>query len=70
MPDQFLKVNDYPDLVRDPSTGAIIRRNPDGYQAYLDRRRAQEERDTKINKLEADMLEIKALLLQLINKDK
>ncbi len=74
---KFLKVEGHDGLYRDPSTGAIVNRDVNGYQAYIDSVRQAREKEQQIasqaeeiNTLKTEMGEIKALLLQLLNKDK
>jgi len=74
---KFLKVEGHDGLYRDASTGAIVNRDPNGFQAYMESVRLAREKEQQIqshadeiNTLKNEMTEIKSLLLQLINKDK
>lgn len=66
---KFLPVDGRPDLVRDVETGAIINRNRTDYEAHVAAENARLAQKDKINKLEADVAEIKEMLKLLINKE-
>lgn len=57
-----MKVKDQPDLVRDPSTGAIQNTNNDAYRAYIAKRDAIIESKNRMDKIEQDNAEIKSTL--------
>lgn len=66
-----MKVKDEPDLVRDPHTGAVQNTNNDAYKAYISRRNAIIDNQTRLDKLEVDSEAIKttlSLILQLLQE--
>lgn len=75
MTNKFLQIENHPDLVRDPSTGAIINRNNGEYQKYLENyqrlRREKEELESlksDVSGLKSDIDVIKNLLINLTEK--
>jgi hypothetical protein len=71
MHDSYLKVKDKPDLVRDPSSKAILNRDLEALNKYKEERdfrlklvRVVEESDTIKN----DVAEIKQMLQKIIGK--
>jgi hypothetical protein len=67
-----LKVKDHPGLIRDPYSKAIINTDLNALQEH--RKKIQfentvKENNQKINKMENDMAEIKAMLNMLISKN-
>jgi hypothetical protein len=74
--DEYLKVKDEPDLMRDALSGAIINTNRTAYDRAVARAKAaQEQRDElrsatrEINNIKCEMHEIKSLLQQLVSKE-
>ena len=74
--DEYLKVKDEPDLMRDALSGAIINTNRTAYDRAVARAKAaQEQRDElrsatrEINNIKCEMHEIKTLLQQLVSKE-
>ena len=74
--DEYLKVKDEPDLMRDALSGAIINTNRTAYdRAVASAKAAQEQRDElrsatrEINNIKCEMHEIKTLLEQLVGKE-
>ena len=72
----YLKVEGHEHLIRDMGSKAIINTNKFAYTAAVERsRNAQKAKDElrdatrEINTLKCEMLEIKSLLLQLVEKD-
>ena len=70
----YYKVKDNSDLVRDPSTGAILNTNSLDYDKYVAQRDAKnvEHKKTKnierdISTLRQELDEIKSLLRELVN---
>lgn len=70
----YLKVDGFTNLVRDPNTNSIINTNMSEYQQYLARRNVKSEENQKLESLESDVTnikndldEIKSLLRRLIN---
>ncbi|MDC0889100.1 hypothetical protein OAS42_00480 [bacterium] len=73
--DDYVKVQDEPDLVRDPESGAIININRSSIQKAKDAKKKrlakQSEEDklrNKVDVLESDISDIKSLLSQLVEK--
>ena len=74
--DEYLKVKDEPDLMRDAVSGAIVNTNSTAYDRAVARAKsAQEQRDglrnatREINIIKCEMHEIKTLLQQLVSKE-
>ena len=74
--DEYLKVKDEPDLMRDALSGAIINTNRTAYDRAVARAKAaQDQRDElrsatrEINNIKCEMHEIKSLLQQLVSKE-
>jgi hypothetical protein len=74
--DEYLKVKDEPDLMRDALSGAIVNTNRTAYDRAVARAKAaQEQRDElrsatrEINNIKCEMHEIKSLLQQLVSKE-
>lgn len=70
----YLKVEGYNNLVRDPNTNSIINTNMSEYQQYVARRNIKSEENQKLESLESDVTnikndldEIKTLLRSLID---
>jgi len=70
----YLKVEGYNNLVRDPNTNSIINTNMSEYQQYVARRNIKGEENQKLESLESDVTnikndldEIKTLLRSLID---
>jgi hypothetical protein len=73
----YLKVEGYNHLLRDPHTNSIVNTNMSEYQQYLSRRNIQNEENQKVQNLEQDVAnmkddlnEIKSLLRSLIDGSK
>jgi len=71
----LLKVTDHSDLYRDTASGAIINKNSNAYEAYMKRKREEEEkllqekkRIEEFEDIKKDVTEIKQILLQLLDK--
>jgi hypothetical protein len=71
---EYLKVEGYTHLYRDPKTNSIINTNMSEYQEYVLRKNMKNEENQKIQNLDADIAnmksdigEIKNLLRSLIN---
>jgi len=74
--DEYLKVKDEPDLMRDAVSGAIVNTNRTAYDRAVTRAKsAQDQRDglrnatREINNIKCEMHEIKSLLQQLVSKE-
>lgn len=73
----YLKVEGYSHLYRDPKTNSIINRNMSEYQEYVSRKNIKNEENQKIQNLEVDIAnmkddlnEIKSLLRSLANESR
>lgn len=73
----YLKVEGYNNLLRDPITNSIVNTNMTEYQQYLSRRNVKSEENQKIQNLEQDVVnmkddlnEIKDLLRRLVNESR
>lgn len=73
----YLKVEGYNNLVRDPITNSIVNTNMTEYQQYLSRRNVKSEENQKMQNLEqdvdrikGDLNEIKDLLRRLVNESR
>ena len=76
MENEFIQVQDHPDLVRDKHSTRIINTNRTAYERAVKRAQsAQEQRDElrnatrEINNIKCEMHEIKSLLIQLVSKE-
>ena len=76
MENEFIQVQDHPDLVRDKHSTGIINTNRTAYERAVKRAQsAQEQRDElrnatrEINNIKCEMHEIKSLLIQLVCKE-
>ena len=71
-----LKVEGFDNLIRDTKSSAIINTNVTEYQLYMKRLKARQQ-DTnqiqnacrEINSLKQEMIEIKNLIKEMVNKD-
>lgn len=73
----YLKVEGYNNLLRDPNTNSIINADMSEYQQYLARKNIKSEENQKVQNIEKDVAnmkedlnEIKSLLRSLINGSK
>ena len=71
---EFIKVKNQPNLMRDPSSNAILNDNQSGYDEYIARRYAankQKEKSLNVEEdvanLKSELSEIKSLLKELVN---
>jgi len=76
MENEYIQVQDYPDLVRDKHSTGIVNTNQNAYERAIKRAQsAQEQRDElrnatrEINNIKCEMHEIKSLLIQLVSKE-
>ena len=74
--ENYIKVEDNADLVRDKHSGAIVNTNTTAYDRAVARSKsAQKQRDDlrsatrEINNIKCEMHEIKSLLKQLVSKE-
>lgn len=63
----YLKVNGYTHLYRDPKTNSIINKNMTEYKEYLSRKNLKNEESQKIQNLETDIANIKEDLGEIKN---
>ena len=66
--DNYIKVDGQPSLVRDRNSGAIININTTEFEKARLAKKAKKRQEQKLQDLENDVIEIKALLRQLIEK--
>jgi len=71
---ELIKVKDQPNLMRDPSSNAILNDNQSDYDEYIARRDAvNKEKEKSLNveedvaNLKSELSEIKSLLKELVN---
>ena len=71
---EFIKVKNQPNLMRDPSSNAILNDNQSGYDEYIARRDAANKLKEKslnveedVANLKSELSEIKSLLKELVN---
>ena len=71
---EYIKVKDHANLVRDPRTDQIINTDQSEYNQYMARRSARKKEKQKnlsveqdLDRLKAEMGEIKSLLKELVN---
>jgi len=65
----YVKVKDNDDLVRDKNSSAILSVDMDALSKYKMRREQERKRNEEIDELKKDVSEIKSLLLQMIDKE-
>jgi hypothetical protein len=66
---EYVKVKDNDDLVRDKENSAILNVDADALSKYKMRRDQERKRNEEIDTLKKDVSEIKSLLLQMIDKE-
>jgi hypothetical protein len=66
---EYVKVKDNDDLVRDKNNSAILSVDMDALSKYKMRREQERKRNEEIDELKKDVSEIKSLLLQMIDKE-
>lgn len=67
----MLKVKDYPNLVRDPNSKAIVNVDNSAYNEYLQKKLVKEKMvnmDNEINSIKQSVNEIKELLIKMADK--
>lgn len=67
---KLIKVEGHPNLYRDSNTGAIINKDLNGYDQYLQSSYSRMNAKKEIQQLKNDVNEIKSLLKELINGSK
>ena len=66
---EYVKVKDNDDLVRDKENSAILNVDADALSKYKMRRDQERKRNEEIDTLKKDVSEIKSLLLQMLDKE-
>jgi hypothetical protein len=66
---EYVKVKDHEDLVREKNNSAILNVDADALSKYKMRRELERKRNEEIDELKKDVSEIKSLLLQMIDKE-
>jgi hypothetical protein len=66
--DNYIKVDGQPSLVRDRNSGAIININTTEFEKARLAKQVKKRQEQKLQDLENDVIEIKSLLRQLIEK--
>jgi len=62
-----IKVENHPNLYRDPNTNMIINSDVGSYNSYINLKRAKEKELGRIQKLESDINEVKSDLSEIKN---
>lgn len=65
----MIRVKDHPGLRKDPRSGAVININRTEQQNARNRKAMRMKEKERIDNIESDLKEIKALLTQLVRKD-
>lgn len=65
---KYIKVNGHPGLVRDKNSGAILNFNDAEIKQARQRKRLWKEQQEELNSLKQDMVEIKTMISQLLEK--
>lgn len=68
MKPRFLTVESDKSFVRDTSSNGIVHNNHDEYLKYLEEKEKRIAKDRRINKLESEVQEMKALLTKLLEQ--
>ena len=64
----YKKVEGHSSLVRDTKSGAVINNDSNSYQNYIAMREQKLKEKERIDSIEEEIVEIKSLLKDLINK--
>lgn len=62
-----LNVDGHPDLERDSESGAIVNKNVHSYEQYMKAYKTRIEKETRLDKIEEEIGELKDLLKQVLN---
>lgn len=65
---EYMKVKDYPGLVRDPESQAILNINKTEIEIARERKKLRKQKEQEFETLKNEVGEIKELLLKLIEK--
>lgn len=68
MDSRYLKVDGHPDLVKDARTGIILNINKDKVDQAIKIREKRTQERQELDQLKADVHDIKAMLLKLLEK--
>ena len=60
-------IEGHPHLERDMSSNALINTDIDAYKAWEERAKIKQKEETRINKIENELSEIKGMLKELLN---
>jgi len=63
-----MRIKNEPGLERDLQTNGIVNTNVDEYTRFLEEKEKRNTEEQRLNTLEAELRDIKALLLELLNK--
>lgn len=63
-----MRIKNEPGLERDLQTNGIVNTNADEYTRFLEDKEKRNTEEQRLNTLEAELRDIKALLLALLNK--
>jgi hypothetical protein len=63
-----MRIKNEPGLERDLQTNGIVNTNVDEYTRFLEDKEKRNTEEQRLNTLEAELRDIKALLLALLNK--
>jgi cell division protein FtsB len=63
---KFQKIKGQDGYVRDSSSQAVINKDSEAYNAYMMRKEKQSQKDKKIEKLEAEVADLKKFVNELI----
>jgi hypothetical protein len=66
----MIKVQGHPNLYRDENSGAIINFDNQAYNQYVNSLHNREVQKNEIDKIKADINEIKSLLKEIVNGSK
>ena len=71
----YTKIEGYPDLVKDGTTGAVLSNNNNAYNAVKKRHKAKQlekeqiqKQETDINSMREELIEIKTMMKTLMEK--
>ena len=69
MDDRYIKVKDHEDLVKDPSSEAILNSNVEAYNSFRNKKLKELETAKRLNELDSKMDSI-LVMLETLTKDK
>jgi hypothetical protein len=68
--DRYVRVDNYPNLVRDRETGAVLNINTEEIKKKRQQKMLAKQQAHEINELKNEVSELKSLLRQLLEKSK